>query len=142
VYTAKSSTTCLYHTMSQATSLDQPYAFSPSHHLTAKTTSKSPCAQQSRVWKGVYDSQAGIPYDCSYGARCVQKLDDSQIHANRITFRISLRSSSLQEPRDPLLKVVSFLFFHYTLSNNTSVYVTGREGGKRKISPSPPPLSH
>jgi hypothetical protein len=40
------------------------------------------------------------------GARCVQRLDDSQIRANRITFRISLRSSSLQEPRDPLLKVV------------------------------------
>jgi hypothetical protein len=53
-----------------------------------------------------YDSQTGIPSDCSLGARCVQRLDDSQIHANRITFRISLRSSSLQEPRDPLLKVV------------------------------------
>ncbi len=53
-----------------------------------------------------YDSQTGIPSDCSLGARCVQRLDDSQVHANRITFRISLRSSSLQEPRDPLLKVV------------------------------------
>ena len=58
------------------------------------------------VEREFYDSQTGIPYDCSYGARCVQRLDDSQIHANRITFRISLRSSSLQEPRDPLLKVV------------------------------------
>ena len=42
------------------------------------------------------------------GARCVRKLDDSQIHANRTTFRTLLRSSSLQEPRDPLLKVVNF----------------------------------
>src|SRR5436190_15581901 len=64
-----------------------------------------------------YDSQTGIPYNCSYGARCVQKLDDSQIHANRITFRISLRSSSLQEPRDPLLKVVNFVLQTKTLSN-------------------------
>ena len=37
---------------------------------------------------------------------CVQRLDDSQVCADRTTFRISLRSSSLQEPRDPLLKVV------------------------------------
>ena len=64
----------------------------------------------------VYDSQTGIPYNCSYGARCVQRLDDSQIRANRITFRISLRSSSLQEPRDPLLKVV-ILKCQLTLSN-------------------------
>ena len=60
---------------------------------------------------GFYDSQTGIPYDCSYGARCVQRLDDSQVRANRITFRISLRSSSLQEPRDPLLKVLVILMF-------------------------------
>ena len=46
----------------------------------------------------------------------VQRLDDSQIHANRITFRILLRSSSLQEPRDPLLKVVNKLNFIHTLS--------------------------
>ena len=46
-------------------------------------------------------------YSCSHkSAIRVQKLDDSQIHANRITFRTLLRSSSLQEPRDPLLKVV------------------------------------
>jgi hypothetical protein len=44
--------------------------------------------------------------------RCVQRFNDSQIHANRITLRISLRSSSLQEPRDPLLKV------NYNNNNN------------------------
>ena len=37
---------------------------------------------------------------------CVQNLDDSQSFAIRITYRISLRSSSLWEPRHPLLKVV------------------------------------
>ena len=38
-------------------------------------------------------------------ARCVQRFDDSR-SAIRITYRISLRSSSSQEPRYPLLKVV------------------------------------
>ena len=37
---------------------------------------------------------------------CVQNFDDSRGFAIRITYRISLRSSSLWEPRHPLLKVV------------------------------------
>jgi hypothetical protein len=37
---------------------------------------------------------------------CVQNLDDSRDIAIRITYRISLRSSSLWEPRHPSLKVV------------------------------------
>ena len=40
------------------------------------------------------------------GAICVQNFDDSLNSAIRITYRISLRSSSLREPRYPLLKVV------------------------------------
>ena len=39
-------------------------------------------------------------------AMCVQNLDDSRGLAIRITYRISLRSSSLWEPRHPSLKVV------------------------------------
>ena len=39
-------------------------------------------------------------------AICVQNFDDSLNSAIRITYRISLRSSSLREPRYPLLKVV------------------------------------
>ena len=39
-------------------------------------------------------------------AICVQKFDDSLYSAIRITYRISLRSSSLREPRYPLLEVV------------------------------------
>jgi hypothetical protein len=42
---------------------------------------------------------------------CVQSLDDSRGFAIRITYRISLRSSSLWEPRHPLLKVVRHLGF-------------------------------
>ena len=40
---------------------------------------------------------------------CVQNLDDSRGLAIRITYRISLRSSSLWEPRHPLLKVVKLV---------------------------------
>jgi hypothetical protein len=39
-------------------------------------------------------------------AICVQRFDDSLSSAIRITYRISLRSSSLREPRYPLLRVV------------------------------------
>ena len=40
------------------------------------------------------------------GAICVQRFDDSLSPAIRITYRISLRSSSIGEPRYPLLRVV------------------------------------
>ena len=45
-------------------------------------------------------------------AICVQRFDDSLNSAIRITYRISLRSSSLREPRYPLLTVV-LLFRSY-----------------------------
>lgn len=45
---------------------------------------------------------SGIPE----GAMCVQRFDDSLNSAIHITYRISLRSSSMPEPRDPLLKVL------------------------------------
>ena len=43
---------------------------------------------------------------------CVQRLDDSRNSAIHINFRISLRSSSMREPRDPLLKVVFYLSYY------------------------------
>ena len=42
-------------------------------------------------------------------AMCVQRFDDSRNSAIRITYRILLRSSSMPEPRDPLLKVFAAL---------------------------------
>ena len=44
------------------------------------------------------------------GAMCVQRFDDSLNSAIHITYRISLRSSSMPEPRDPLLKVLIICF--------------------------------
>ena len=43
---------------------------------------------------------------------CVQRLDDSLNSAIHITYRSSLRSSSMPEPRDPLLKVLGYFVFH------------------------------
>ena len=45
------------------------------------------------------------------GAMCVQRFDDSRNSAIHITYRISLRSSSMPEPRDPLLKVFTYCKF-------------------------------
>lgn len=42
---------------------------------------------------------------------CVQRFDDSLNSAIHITYRISLRSSSMREPRDPLLKVLTCFRF-------------------------------
>ena len=47
---------------------------------------------------------------------CVQRFDDSLNSAIRITYRILLRSSSLREPRYPLLTVVSLLFLLASIS--------------------------
>jgi hypothetical protein len=41
-------------------------------------------------------------------AICVQRFDDSLNSAIRITYRILLRSSSIREPRYPLLRVVLY----------------------------------
>ena len=46
-------------------------------------------------------------------AMCVQNLNDSRGLAIRITYRISLRSSSLWEPRHPPLKVVRYNVFRF-----------------------------
>ncbi len=52
----------------------------------------------------------GIPR----GAICVQRFDDSLNSAIHITYRISLRSSSMPEPRDPLLKVLNLFSKKYS----------------------------
>ena len=54
------------------------------------------------------DAQADMPSGQASGATCVQKLDDSRNSAIHTTYRISLRYSSLREPRYPLLRVVCY----------------------------------
>ena len=60
--------------------------------------------------EGCNDARTGIPPGIPEGAMCVQRFDDSLNSAIHITYRISLRSSSMPEPRDPLLKVLTNFF--------------------------------
>lgn len=53
---------------------------------------------------------------------CVQRFDDSQSSAIRITYRISLRSSSFQEPRYPSWIVISV---HSNLTLTSSILKQG-----------------
>src|SRR3979490_2113972 len=57
--------------------------------------------------EGCNDARTGMPSRIPEGAMCVQRFDDSLNSAIHITYRISLRSSSMPEPRDPLLKVLT-----------------------------------
>ena len=85
------------------------------HHLggaAAKRQHHSPAADVNlSVNSGAEWSSLTLRQACSQenpgSAMCVQSFDDSRGLAIRITYRISLRSSSLREPRHPLLKVVS-----------------------------------
>ena len=52
------------------------------------------------------DTQTSMLLGKPKSAMCVQNFDDSRDIAIRITYRISLRTSSLWEPRHPSLKVV------------------------------------
>ena len=84
-------------------------------HATAATTAPFTGA---RIRQG--DARTGMPPGMPGGAMCVQRFDDSLNSAIHITYRISLRSSSMREPRDPLLKVFVCLlacyFFRGTLA--------------------------
>ena len=53
------------------------------------------------------DAQTGMLPGYPESAICVQRFDDSLNSAIHITYRNWLRSSSMHEPRDPPLKVVS-----------------------------------
>ena len=56
--------------------------------------------------EGSTDAEADMLSAEASSAICVQRLDDSRNSAIHIKYRISLRSSSLREPRYPLLRVV------------------------------------
>lgn len=68
--------------------------------------------RQARGPEGCNDARTGMPARILAGAMCVQRFDDSLNSAIHITYRISLRSSSMPEPRDPLLKVLIYLLVY------------------------------
>ncbi len=63
------------------------------------------------------------------GAMCVQRFDDSLNSAIHITYRISLRSSSMPEPRDPLLKVLTCFVLNQNVQYAFSNSEFGAAGG-------------
>jgi hypothetical protein len=71
---------------------------SPRQHARAPEINRGP--------EGFADAQTDVPLGIPKGAMCVQRLDDSLNSAIHINYRVSLRSSSMREPRDPLLKVL------------------------------------
>ena len=64
----------------------------------------------------VVDAQTGMLPGVPESAVCVQRFDDSLNLTIHITYRNSLRSSSLREPRHPLLAVVFVSFARLHLS--------------------------
>ena len=66
---------------------------------------------------------------------CVQRFDDSLNSAIHITYRISLRSSSMPEPRDPLLKVLTIVFLS---DRKISGFAPGTRPGGFLRRPGPP----
>jgi hypothetical protein len=59
--------------------------------------------------EGRNDARTGMAAGLPAAARCVQRFDGSLNSAIHTTYRISLRSSSMPEPRDPLPKVFTRL---------------------------------
>ena len=88
-----------------------------------------------------------MPLGIPRGAMCVQRFDDSLNSAIHITYRISLRSSSMPEPRDPLLKVLIDLSIYSDDTVKTRVWFDSggndpgpearRGGGPVRAPPSP-----
>lgn len=86
-------------------------------------------AQHQAKLEGTNDARTGMPFGIPKGAMCVQRFDDSLNSAIHTTYRISLRSSSMPEPRDPLLKVV----INYVVTDANCYckrFVVGPEGGR------------
>ena len=63
----------------------------------------------------ISDTQTDMLLGEPKSAICVQRFDDSLNSAIHTTYRSWLRSSSMREPRDPPLKVVSLSFRFPTL---------------------------
>ena len=70
---------------------------------------------------------------------CVQRFDDS-LSAIHTTFRTSLRSSSMREPRDPLLKVLTiFLRSDDDMADTDFGYIRRATApGRRRARDGPP----
>ena len=87
----------------------RPLSFSRLGHTgqpTRPDPQPSPFAKQREGVRGWTDAEADMLSAEASSAICVQRFDGSRNSAIHTTYRISLRSSSLREPRYPLLRVV------------------------------------
>ena len=73
------------------------------------------------------DARTGMPHGIPKGAMCVQRFDDSLNSAIHTTYRISLRSSSMPEPRDPLLKVLIISLFSDVIAITKGLIMSNRQ---------------
>ena len=87
--------------------LRSEFTSTPPISLRGRQVRRAPNTKQLGL-KGRNDARTGMPTRILMGAMCVQRFDDSLNSAIHITYRISLRSSSMPEPRDPLLKVLTY----------------------------------
>ena len=90
---------------------------SPPHRLQfggpMSTSGQSPTTRYVQRWPSVdrlLTPRQACPREGPSGATCVQRLDGSRDSAIHTTYRISLRSSSMREPRYPLPRVILFLW--------------------------------
>ena len=91
-------------------------AFQVARHVLHKNAlgslkSRAPRFENQEVLRVFTDTQTSMLSGIPESAICVQRFDDSLNSAIHITYRISLRSSSMREPRDPLLKVVLIAYY-------------------------------
>src|SRR5690349_4572971 len=93
--------------------LVQTQSFSSHCQMTKRLTSeRNGTVNNDHLFEIFNDSETSMLPGIPESAMCVQRFDDSLNSAIHTTYRISLRSSSLREPRDPLPKVV-FVLFRY-----------------------------
>jgi hypothetical protein len=75
--------------------------------IRASSRTATTAATRNEARGGDDDAEADMPLAEAAGAMCVQRFDGSRNSAIHTTYRSSLRSSSIREPRYPLLRVVS-----------------------------------
>lgn len=107
--------------------------FRPAAARPGSTQHRDPGRDRQGLVRWDNDARTGMPPGVPEGAMCVQRFDDSLNSAIHITYRISLRSSSMPEPRDPLLKVFA------SISRwDSDCYGTQDDVGLPAANPSPP----
>ena len=105
------------HTQNRRAGLSSSLHFDEDQNATRHTKVRASPSQKRKTRVGRTDTQTGMLPGVPGSATCVQRFDDSRNSAIHITYRISLRSSSLREPRHPLLKVVYWFVFTWVLKS-------------------------